>query len=114
MTMTIDIRLFARMIFPSGFQGILTSKPRKRATHKLESQEPSIHIGKKGVSQEIVAEIDRQLEKRQKVKVKILKTALRNSNVKIIADQIAQGTQSTVMSLRGHTFTIQKKEEAKP
>ena len=77
---------------------------------KLSFEKPTIWIGKNGVSQQMLAEIDRQLEKTEMVKVRILKTALTTDKAKTIASNIAKSTKSILVEVRGHTIILYRKK----
>jgi RNA-binding protein len=87
--------------------GITAGKKRfvKRA---LAEERPTIKIGKGGVSQELLKEIDKQLDKKKMVKVKILKTALGEDEAKSFASKIAEQTEAFLVEVRGHTFMLYK------
>jgi len=68
----------------------------------------TVRIGKKGVTAALIQEISKNLEKRKRVKVRILKTGLGDRTAKEIAEEIADATGSTIIQLRGHTFTLRK------
>jgi RNA-binding protein YhbY len=53
-------------------------------------------------------EISRQLEQRRMVKVKILGSALRDEKARDIASKTALQTESALIDVRGHTFTLHK------
>ncbi|UCH32756.1 MAG: YhbY family RNA-binding protein [Candidatus Bathyarchaeota archaeon] len=80
---------------------------------KLSDERPQVLIGKNGVSTEIIVEIDGQLERKEMLKVKILKTALRETTAKVIAHQIAERTNSSLVEVRGHTFMLYRKKKPK-
>ena len=87
---------------------MITSKIRRRIKSELSTEKPTIWIGKDGASQKILAEISRQLEKREIVKVKVLQTALGEEETKNIASKIAEKTGSTLIDVRGHTIILYK------
>ena len=68
-------------------------------------------IGKIGVSQELLKEIERQLEKKKTVKIKILKSALERDKAKEIASRIAEQTDALLVEVRGHTFMLYKRRK---
>jgi len=47
------------------------------------------------------------------VKVKMLKTALKDEDAKNVASKIAQQTESTLIDVRGHTFILYKNRKKK-
>ena len=60
---------------------------------------------------QIVNEISRQLEKREIVKAKILRSALKDEEAKSVASKIAQQTGSSLIEVRGHTFLLYKRRK---
>lgn len=89
---------------------MITPKMKRRIKHDLSAEKPVICIGKHGVSQEILAEIDGQLERTEIVKIKILKTAMEGHDARVVADETAQQTSSLLVEVRGHTFILYRKK----
>lgn len=87
----------------------LTAGTRRRVKRKLNEEKPTIWIGKSGVSQELLKEIEKQLEKKETVKVKILKSAIREKEAEEIASKIAEQTEASLVEVRGHTFMLYKR-----
>ena len=85
---------------------------KRRIKRELSSEKPTIWIGKQGAPQ-ILNEVSRQLDQKEMVKVKILKTALKNEMTKNIASRIAQKTSSTLIEVRGHTFILYRPRRRK-
>ena len=81
---------------------------KRRIKNELSAEKPTIWIGKEGTSLQILNEISRQLEKREMVKVKVLKSALKEEETKEIASKIALQTESTLIDVRGHTIIFYK------
>ena len=90
---------------------MLSLKAKRRMKRELSTEKASVHIGKDGASQKIIDEIDRQLQEKEMLKVKILKTALEKNETKTIANETAQRTDSTLIDVRGHTFTLYKRKK---
>ena len=90
---------------------MITSSMKRRIKRELSAERPTIWIGKNGMSKEILAEIDSQLERTEMVKAKILKTALGETKAKAIAAEIAQKTDSLLVEVRGHTFILYRKKK---
>jgi RNA-binding protein len=82
---------------------------KRRIKRELSAEKPTIWVGKGGATQQILNEISRQLEKREIVKVRILKSALKDEEAKNVASKIAQQTASTLIEVRGHTFLLYKR-----
>jgi RNA-binding protein len=92
---------------------MITSKMKRRIKRELNVEKPTVWIGKEGATPQILNEISRQLDKKKIVKVKMLKTALKDEDTKSIASKIAQQTESVLIDVRGHTFILYKNKETK-
>ena len=90
---------------------MITPKMKRRIKHELNAEKPTVLVGKHGVSQEVLAEIDGRLEKAEMVKAKILKSALGEDNAKTVAKKIALQTESTLVEVRGHTLILYRKKK---
>jgi RNA-binding protein len=88
----------------------LTARMKRRIKRRLSEERPTIRIGKNGASEESLKEIQRQLEKKEMAKIKILKSALKGNEVKEIASKIAEQTMSSLVEVRGHTFILYKRK----
>jgi RNA-binding protein len=89
----------------------LTARMKRRIKRRLGEERPTIWIGKNGASQESLKEIEKQLEKKQMVKIKILKSALEEDEAKEIASRIAEQTEASLVEVRGHTFMLYKRRK---
>lgn len=87
----------------------LTAKMKRRIKRRLSGEKPTIWIGKNSVSQELLKEIEKQLEKREMVKIRILKSALQGDEAKGIASKITKQTGAALVEVRGHTFMLYKR-----
>lgn len=88
----------------------LTAGMKRRIKRELSTEKPTIWIGKGGVSPEIVSEIDKQLNKNEMVKVKILKSVMTTSTARQVASKIADMTEASLVEVRGHTFILYKRK----
>ena len=79
---------------------MITPRMKRRIKRELSAEKPTIWVGKEGATPQIMEEISRQLDKREMVKVKILKSALKEE-AKGIALKIAQQTNSALIEVRG-------------
>jgi RNA-binding protein len=84
---------------------------RRRIKRRLSGEKPTIWVGKSGTSQELLNEIEKQLEKNEMVKVKVLKSALEGNKAKEIASRIAEETEASLVEVRGHTFMLYKRRK---
>jgi RNA-binding protein len=89
----------------------IATKKRRRIKRKLCSEKPTVWIGKNGVTQENLKEIQTQLEREEAVKVRILQSALTNNETKHVASEIAEQTRAVLVEVRGHTFMLYKSRE---
>ncbi|MFC1486658.1 YhbY family RNA-binding protein [Thermoproteota archaeon] len=90
---------------------MLTPKMKRRIKIALNTESPTVNIGKEGVTAQIVNEIAKQLDSREMIKAKILKTALKEIETKDIAVKIAKQTESELVDVRGHTFLLFKRKK---
>ncbi len=86
----------------------MTSKIPSHIIRKSRVLKPTVWIGKNGASQEILDEIQKQLDGRNMVKIRILRSAVQEEQTRIIASRIAIQTEARLMDVRGHTFTLYK------
>ena len=84
---------------------------KRHIKHKLKEEKPTIWIGKEGMTPQLLKEIDKQLEKKKMLKIKILKTALQNDKASNIAAIVAQQTKASLVEVRGHTFMLYKRHK---
>jgi len=77
----------------------------KRAHHGS----PDVIIGKRGVTEEVLREIDRRLDLQEVVKVKMLKTAIEaegGADRRRLARMVAERLGARLMGVRGRTFVL--------
>jgi RNA-binding protein len=89
----------------------LTAGKKRFVKHTLSEESPTILIGKSGVSEEVLKEVEKQLDKRKMVKVKLLGTALKGDETKQIATRIAERTEASLVEVRGHTFMLYRRRK---
>ena len=86
---------------------------KSRIKRALSAERPTVHIGKEGATTQIINEVAKQLDTREMIKAKILKTALKDEEAKTIAAKIAEQTESQLIEVRGHTFLLYKRKNKK-
>ena len=83
-----------------------------RATRSMRnrssSTKPLVQIGKQGVTVGVIDAIDNHLERKQTVKVRVLKTGLKERKIKDISREIMEKTGSDLVEVRGHTFILHR------
>jgi len=75
---------------------------------KVLLSSPHAICGKQGLTDEFLAHVQRLLKRYKIIKIKILKSVANKSNIKNIADQISQATDSHVLDVRGKTIIVSK------
>lgn len=83
----------------------------RRLQSKSRETDPTIWVGKEGVSKELLQHVANQLKSRDLVKVKVQKSALEKTTTATVAGQVASSTSSTLVEVIGHTFTLYKRQE---
>lgn len=86
----------------------LTPGKRRYIKRALSDEKPTIWIGKSGVSDALLKEVEKQLDKRKMVKIRILQSAVGEYKTEQIASQIAIQSQALLVEVRGHTFMLYK------
>ncbi len=91
----------------------LPGKVRRSLRARYYDIEPRAWIGKRGLDEGIIAEIETQLEKDGVLKVEIRKGALISTGMdrKAIAEKVAEVTNSELIDLRGKRFILFKPRE---
>ena len=90
------------------------SKKRMIRTLKRQSvvKDPTVWIGRNGVTKALLSQIGRQLEAREMIKVKVHTALSEHLGVDEIAGTVANETGSQIVDVRGRTFTVYKKRKA--
>ncbi|MDR0797287.1 MAG: YhbY family RNA-binding protein [Nitrososphaerota archaeon] len=83
---------------------------KRHVKHMLKDENPTIWIGKEGLTTQLVAEVTKQLQKNKMVKIRILPAALTDENTaQTIAAQTATQTEAALVEVRGHVFILFRK-----
>jgi RNA-binding protein len=67
---------------------------------------PVMSIGKNGITEGAIKQLDIDLETKQLIKVKLLKTFLDSHDKKEVAEQLALMTKSKIVQIVGHTVIL--------
>jgi RNA-binding protein len=82
----------------------------KEKLYQLKSEanqiNPILNVGKNGVTDTLIEELNKQIKANRLVKVRVLKSAEEGKDVKTIADEIAEATRSTLIEVRGRTVVL--------
>jgi RNA-binding protein len=87
---------------------VLTPKIKRRIKSALSAEKPTVHVGKDGITAQLINEVAKQLDAKEIIKIKILKTALHETEVKILAATVAEQSEAELVDVRGHTFMLFK------
>jgi len=82
----------------------------KEKLYQLKSEAnqltPILNIGKNGVTETLIEELNKQIKANRLVKVKVLKSAEEGKDLKTLAEEIANATRSTLIEVRGRTVVL--------
>jgi len=89
--------------------GAVAGKSLRERVKRAHHGSPDVIIGKRGVTEEVLREIDRRLEAQEVVKVKMLRTAIAaegGADRRDLARRIAERLGARLMGVRGRTFVL--------
>ena len=89
----------------------ITTKMKRHVKHELKEEGPTIWVGKEGLTAQVTAQVDAQLEKTKMVKIRILKSALLTETAKAIALRTAEQVGAALVEVRGHVFIIYRRRK---
>jgi len=71
-----------------------------------------LHVGKNGLTEGVINEIKHQLKKKNIIKVRMLKSFIKNSemNRKELAKFVAKAVNAELVEVRGYTIILRKKD----
>ena len=98
----------------SGGEGETSQKKRMKALKPQSAvKEPTVWIGKNGVTKALLDQITRQLEANEMIKVKVQKASLEDTKVAKLAGIIGRETGSAIVDVRGRTFTVYRQRKTR-
>lgn len=90
----------------------MTSKQRAYLRSLSNRIEPIFQIGKSGVTDVLIQQLDNALEARELIKIKVLETAPMNK--KDIAEDISLRTNSILVQIMGSKITLYRPKKENP
>lgn len=87
----------------------MTSKDRAYLRGIANSMDAIFQVGKAGITDNLVKQIDDALEARELIKITVLETAPEFANE--TSEKLAQSTNSTVVQVVGKKITLYRKNE---
>ena len=91
---------------------MLTSKQRAQLRALANPIETILQVGKSGVGEQLVKQVDDALTARELIKLRVLETA--PGSVREIAEELAAATQSDVVLTIGTRFVLYRRNNKKP
>lgn len=87
----------------------LTSKQRAYLRALAHDLDPIFHVGKNGVTPELVEAVSEGLEKRELIKISVLKNCM--DEPKEISGMLAERTRSTMVQVMGRRITLYRESK---
>ena len=88
---------------------MITSKQRSYLRSLAHNIDPTVYIGKAGVTDNVIKEIDQCLEARELVKIKLQEWA--ELDAKTVANELAPGLRAEFVQAIGRKFTLYRESE---
>ncbi|GGM31035.1 putative RNA-binding protein YqeI [Paraliobacillus quinghaiensis] len=88
---------------------MLTGKQKRFLRAKANQMRPIFQVGKTGVNENMIVQINEALEKRELIKVSILQNCLEDKQV--VADGLVQGTNAELVQIIGNNIVLYKESE---
>ena len=85
----------------------MTSKERAYLRGLANTITPIFQIGKNGISDNLIKQVDDALEARELIKLSVLETA--PSDVKFVGEELAKSTNSVLVQTIGNKITLFRK-----
>lgn len=87
----------------------LSSKNIKQLKKESHHLNPIFQVGKNGVTDNFIEQIDDVLEKRELIKISVLQNCLEDKDD--IAEEISRNTDSNIVSIIGNTIIIYRESK---
>ena len=68
--------------------------------------QPSVRVGKSGITESLVVEIDEQLSRKEIVKIKINRGLFKKEQIKEVWQHLSSETKSTIVASRGNVCVL--------
>ena len=88
----------------------ITTKMKRHVRHELKEEGPTIWVGKEGLTAQVTAQVENQLQRAKMVKIRILKSALATDTAKAIATRSAEQVDAALVEVRGHVFILYRRK----
>ncbi|WP_077327102.1 ribosome assembly RNA-binding protein YhbY [Virgibacillus siamensis] len=88
---------------------MLTGKQKRFLRAEANQLKPIFQVGKTGVNDNMVHQIEEALEKRELIKVSILQNCLEDKHT--VAEQLSAGAEAEVVQVIGNNIVLYKESE---
>ncbi|WP_174613874.1 ribosome assembly RNA-binding protein YhbY [Virgibacillus ihumii] len=88
---------------------MLTGKQKRFLRAEANQMKPIFQVGKTGVNDNMINQIEEALEKRELIKVSILQNCLEDKRT--VAEQLSNGAQAEVVQVIGNNIILYKESE---
>ncbi|SEO32950.1 RNA-binding protein [Amphibacillus marinus] len=85
---------------------MLTSKQKRFLKSKAHELKPIFQVGKEGVNENMIKQINEALEKRELIKISVLQNCLEEKED--VAEQLGEGTSAEVVQIIGSVIVLYK------
>jgi len=86
---------------------------KRHVRHVLKDENPTIWVGKEGLTPQLAAEMEKQLQRNKMVKVRVLPAAMQGEvTAQAIAANAAEQTNAALVEVRGHVFILFRKRKS--
>jgi RNA-binding protein len=82
---------------------------KRHVRHELKEEKPTVWVGKDGLTPQVQAEVEKQLQRSKMVKIRILPSALTDETAKAIAAKTAEQADAALVEVRGHVFILYRR-----
>lgn len=88
---------------------MLTGKQKRFLRAKANQMKAIFQVGKIGVNENMIAQLNEALEKRELIKVSVLQNCMEDKHT--VAEQISEGTAGEIVQIIGNNIVIYKESE---
>ncbi|AIF43365.1 ribosome assembly RNA-binding protein YhbY [Virgibacillus sp. SK37] len=88
---------------------MLTGKQKRFLRAEAHHLKPIFQVGKTGVNENMIIQINEALEKRELIKVSILQNCMEDKDT--IAEELAGGTQAEIVQIIGNNIILYKESK---
>lgn len=88
---------------------MLTGKQKRYLRAEANNMKPIFQVGKLGVNENMLTQINEALEKRELLKVTILRNCVEDKEV--VAEQLVEGTEAELVQIIGNNIVLYKESQ---